>query len=152
MGPEPPPLDLLGDRGAYRFRRFADYLGELDARPPAVNAAALVGHSTLRVGAVADLIADTTNRYMGVSYAAPALARLEANVLAWFAEILDYPREARGILTSGGSLANWTAAVPARRGRYRNLLGFRHTVEFRKAPGTQPWCSGPVREADLQLR
>lgn len=67
--------------------------------------------------AVADLIADTTNRYMGVSYAAPALARLEANVLAWFAEILGYPRDARGILTSGGSLANWTAVVTARRER-----------------------------------
>lgn len=67
--------------------------------------------------AVADLIADTTNRYMGVFYAAPALAQLEANVVAWFSEIVGYPEDARGILTSGGSLANWTALVTARRDR-----------------------------------
>ena len=67
--------------------------------------------------AVADLIADTTNRYMGVFYAAPALAQLEANVVAWFGRIVGYPETARGILTSGGSLANWTALVTARRER-----------------------------------
>lgn len=44
------------------------------------------------------------------------------------------------------------AVFADRRQRYRNLLGIRDTVEFRKAPGTQPWCSGPVRETDLQLR
>jgi len=46
----PPPLDLLGDRGEYRFARFRDYLDALDAAPPAVNAACLVGHTTLRAG------------------------------------------------------------------------------------------------------
>jgi hypothetical protein len=44
------------------------------------------------------------------------------------------------------------AVFADRRQRFRNLLGLRDTVEFRKAPGAQPWCSGPVREADLQLR
>jgi len=45
----PPPLDLLDAGGAYRFARFADFLEELAARPAALNAALLVGHSTLRV-------------------------------------------------------------------------------------------------------
>ena len=45
----PPPLDLLDAGGSYRYPRFADYLEELGARPAAVNAALLVGHSTLRV-------------------------------------------------------------------------------------------------------
>lgn len=67
--------------------------------------------------AVADLIADAVNRYTGVFEAAPALSQLEANVLAWFAGIVGYPREARGILTSGGSLAGFTAIVTARRNR-----------------------------------
>jgi N-acyl-D-amino-acid deacylase len=48
----PPPLDLIGDRGEYRFPRFRDYLGALDATPAAVNAACLVGHASLRVGAM----------------------------------------------------------------------------------------------------
>src|SRR5690349_104636 len=58
--------------------------------------------------AVADLIADATNRYSSVYAAAPAVAQIEANVLSWFCRIAGYPPEARGLLTSGGSLANWT--------------------------------------------
>jgi len=67
--------------------------------------------------AVADLIADATNRYVGVWAAAPGLAQIEANVIAWFAEMLGYPAEARGVLTSGGSISNFSAIVTARRER-----------------------------------
>jgi aromatic-L-amino-acid decarboxylase len=67
--------------------------------------------------AVADLIADATNRYTSVFAAAPALAQLESNVIAWLCQIAGYPAAARGTLTSGGSLANWTAFVTARRER-----------------------------------
>ena len=49
----PPPLNLLGnDAAAFRFATFADYLADLEAQPPAVNAACLVGHTTLRVAAM----------------------------------------------------------------------------------------------------
>src|SRR4051812_12749617 len=48
----PPPLDLIGGQGDYRYPRFADYLDALDRMPAAINAACLVGHSTLRVGAM----------------------------------------------------------------------------------------------------
>ena len=51
----PPPLDLIGDERDYCFGRFADYLGALDAHPPALNAACLVGHSSLRVGCMREL-------------------------------------------------------------------------------------------------
>jgi len=51
----PRPLDLIADAPDYRFRRFRDYLDALDADPPAVNAAALAGHTTLRAGAVGSL-------------------------------------------------------------------------------------------------
>ncbi len=51
----PPPLDLIGDPADYRYRRFAEYLAALDRDPAAVNAACLVGHSTLRVGVMATL-------------------------------------------------------------------------------------------------
>lgn len=44
----PAPLDLLGTTD-WRFDRFADYLDALDETQPIVNAACLVGHSTLRV-------------------------------------------------------------------------------------------------------
>lgn len=50
--PLPPPLDLIGSSEQFRFPRFADYLAALDAAPPAVNAACLIGHSTLRACAM----------------------------------------------------------------------------------------------------
>jgi aromatic-L-amino-acid decarboxylase len=65
--------------------------------------------------AVADLIADAVNRYVGVFAAAPVLAQLEANVVRWFCEIVGYGRGSGGVLTSGGSLANLTALVAARK-------------------------------------
>jgi aromatic-L-amino-acid decarboxylase len=65
--------------------------------------------------AVADLIADAVNRYVGVCAAAPALVQLEANVIRWFAEILGLPSNSGGVLTPGGSLANFTAIVAARK-------------------------------------
>ena len=51
----PPPLDLIGDTNDYHYGRFADYLAALDRTPAALNAACLVGHSTLRVGAMSAL-------------------------------------------------------------------------------------------------
>lgn len=51
----PPPLDLIGEAADYAYPRFADYLDALDTAPPALNAACLVGHSTLRVGVMPEL-------------------------------------------------------------------------------------------------
>lgn len=65
--------------------------------------------------ALADFLAAATNRYVGAWYAAPAAARLEANVLAWFAELMGFPQTSRGIMTTGGSLANFSAVVTARK-------------------------------------
>jgi aromatic-L-amino-acid decarboxylase len=67
--------------------------------------------------AVADLIADSINRYVGVWVASPGLVQLEANVARWFGQMVGYPDKSQGILTTGGSLANFTAIVTARRER-----------------------------------
>ena len=67
--------------------------------------------------AVADLIADAVNRYVGVFAAAPGLAQIEANVVRWFADLVGLGPMASGILTSGGSLATFSALVAARRDR-----------------------------------
>jgi len=67
--------------------------------------------------AVADLISDTLNRYVGVAAVAPVLTQLEANVVRWFCEIVGYPSRARGFLTTGGSLANLSAVITARQVR-----------------------------------
>jgi N-acyl-D-amino-acid deacylase len=49
----PAPLDILG-QDQYRFAEFSDYLAALDAIGSGVNVAALVGHTTLRVGSMSE--------------------------------------------------------------------------------------------------
>jgi aromatic-L-amino-acid decarboxylase len=69
--------------------------------------------------ALADLIADTTNRYTGIWRAAPALVQLEANVLDWFRDWVGFPPTTRGLFTTGGSMSIFNAILCAR----ERLLG-----------------------------
>ena len=71
----------------------------------------------LPAAAFADLIACAANRFTNRWYAAPALVELESDVLRWLLDQFHYPRAARGILTSGGSMANLSAIVAARQAR-----------------------------------
>ncbi len=47
-GDVPDPMNLLGNAEAFRYPTFASYSAAVDAARPAVNVAALVGHSALR--------------------------------------------------------------------------------------------------------
>ncbi len=47
-GPVPDPMNLLGDADAFRYPTFADYVAAIASARPAVNVAALVGHTALR--------------------------------------------------------------------------------------------------------
>jgi aromatic-L-amino-acid decarboxylase len=67
--------------------------------------------------AVADLVADVTNRYITVWAAAPGLVQLEINVIRWFCDMVGYPAGSGGFLATGGSLANFSGLVTARRER-----------------------------------
>ena len=64
--------------------------------------------------ALADFISNTTNRFTGVWLAAPALVQLEANALDWLRVWMDFPETARGLFTTGGSMATFNAIVCAR--------------------------------------
>jgi aromatic-L-amino-acid decarboxylase len=128
--PEQPTLDIEG--GAEFARSLREPLPERGERyeallehlferviPKSLNTAgpgylAYIPGGGLFHSAVADLIACAVNRYVGVFLAAPGLAQLEANVVRWFCEIVGYPGGAQRFLTTGGSLANFTAVVTAR--------------------------------------
>ena len=64
--------------------------------------------------AVADLMSMITNRYAGLWTTGPVVASIESAVIRWFCDLVGYGSEAGGFLTSGGSLANWSAMVAAR--------------------------------------
>jgi aromatic-L-amino-acid decarboxylase len=67
--------------------------------------------------AVAELIAAATNRYVNIAEPAPALAAMEASVLRWSSRLFGLDERSAGILTSGGSMANFSAVVTARAAR-----------------------------------
>jgi aromatic-L-amino-acid decarboxylase len=71
--------------------------------------------------AVANLIADVLNRYTGLVPAAPALTRLENDVLRWLANEFGYGPGAGGLLTSGGSLSQLSAIITARHARFGDV-------------------------------
>lgn len=51
----PPPLNLLGEPGNFRFPTFAAYAEALEKTPAAVNSVVLAGHSALRAAVMDDL-------------------------------------------------------------------------------------------------
>ena len=60
------------------------------------------------------LVSNTTNRFTGTRFGAPALVQLESNVLDWFRDWMQFPETTRGIFTTGGSMANFNAILCAR--------------------------------------
>jgi N-acyl-D-amino-acid deacylase len=56
----PAPMNLLGGKEAYEFPRFADYAKRIADVVPAVNVAALIGHSALRLRTMPDIKAGAT--------------------------------------------------------------------------------------------
>jgi aromatic-L-amino-acid/L-tryptophan decarboxylase len=77
--------------------------------------------------ALADLVADCLNRYTGMPAPAPALFRLEQDVLAWLCRSFGYGPLARAVLTPGGSAATLSAVVTARH------LAFGDSGDFSRA-------------------
>lgn len=76
-GEPPDPMVLLGGRELFRYPTFADYVRAVDAARPAVNVAALVGHTALRQNYL-----DRLDRAATVSEIAAMRAELEESLRA----------------------------------------------------------------------
>ena len=68
----------------------------------------------LFTAAVADFLSLSVNRFVNLWNPAPVFAAMEADVIRWLGEMFGYLDQARGILTSGGSMSNLSAIVTAR--------------------------------------
>lgn len=108
-----------GEKG----RALADLLAVVDRSAAKGFNSASAGYLAFIPGgglvsaAVADLVSDVLNRYTGMAFPAPALVALETDVLRWMLDLFGMPQEAMGILTTGGSLAAFSAVVTARSAR-----------------------------------
>src|SRR5438876_2397398 len=68
----------------------------------------------LFTSALASFLANGVNRFTNLAATAPALVQMEADVVRWLCELFDLPAGSQGILTTGGSMANFSAIVTAR--------------------------------------
>lgn len=67
------------------------------------------------LGAMADLLAAAVNPNLGRWDCAPLATEIEGQVVRWLAELIGYPSDCGGIMTSGGNMANFLAFVAARK-------------------------------------
>ena len=67
------------------------------------------------IGAYGDLIASALNANITCWRSGPAGTEIERMVVRWLGALIDYDRDARGLLTSGGSMANMIALLIAQR-------------------------------------
>ncbi len=103
----PTPLSSLLDD------LFTQYIPQ-SFNTPSPGYLAYIPGGGLYTAALADFIADTTNRYTGIWQAAPALVQLEANALEWLREWMRLPVGTTGVFTTGGSMATFNAVLCAR--------------------------------------
>jgi aromatic-L-amino-acid/L-tryptophan decarboxylase len=68
----------------------------------------------LYTSALGEFIAQGVNRFVNLWQPSPAIVQIEENVIRWLCDLVGYGSDARGLLTTGGSLANLSAIVTAR--------------------------------------
>jgi aromatic-L-amino-acid decarboxylase len=74
------------------------------------------------IGALADLLASAVNPNSGAFVLAPIATEIEAQTVRWIAELVGYPRDAGGLLVTGGNMANFVgflAGIHDKRSRAR---------------------------------
>jgi len=106
QGGEFPPLVELVDAIA---RNSADNAGP--------GFLAYIPGGGLFASSLADLLSTTIDRFVNLWGEAPVAAQIEDNVVRWLCDLFGYPPESRGVLTSGGSMANFSAIVSARKAK-----------------------------------
>lgn len=111
-----------------------DYVGTCIDRPGiATTSPRFMGYipgGGLFFSALGDMLAAASNKYSGFAPAAPGAVRIENACTSWLSNVIGYPSEAAGTLTSGGSMANLTAIVAAREARDREGGGAIYLTRF----------------------
>tara|TARA_B100000029_G_scaffold510725_1_gene602888 strand:+ start:4194 stop:5681 length:1488 start_codon:yes stop_codon:yes gene_type:complete len=73
----PAPMNLIGDQKSYCFPSFESYRKALEEKPPSINVASLIGHSTLRCATM-----DELNRPANAKETARMQSKLQASLKA----------------------------------------------------------------------
>jgi aromatic-L-amino-acid decarboxylase len=110
--------------------RLLDRAAAASLTAPGPGYLAYIPGGGLYGAALADFVADCLNRYTGLATPAPALFRLEEDVLSWLCRAFGYGPESRGLLTPGGSMATFSAVVAARHAHLGDGGDFSRAVAY----------------------
>jgi glutamate/tyrosine decarboxylase-like PLP-dependent enzyme len=104
---DPIPIEMV-------LKILSENVDNLGVNTPSAGNMAYIPGSPLYHSALGDYLAGVTNRYSGHFYGSPGAVRMENLLLRWMAELVGYPPQAAGNLTSGGSIAQLIAFITAR--------------------------------------
>ena len=108
----PIPEEGLGDDELFAYLR--DVVFETAMYPGHPGFLAYVVGAGTAHGAVADLVAGAINQNVGGWRLGPGATEMELHLTSWFARAFGMPEGAGGLVTSGGSMANFVALKVAR--------------------------------------
>jgi len=108
------PMPELGRPAPELFEELFEQLVPRGFNTASPGYLAFVPGGGLLHAAVAELVANAVNRFVGVAAASPGWARLEGRVVRWLCELCGYGPRSGGYLATGGSMANLSALVAAR--------------------------------------
>ena len=106
------PDEGLEDSEVMEYLRNLVFSGSMYTGHPGFMA--YISGSGTATGAVADLVAAAVNQNVGGWRLGPGATELELHLTAWFAKLFGLPDSAGGLVTSGGSMANFVALKVAR--------------------------------------
>lgn len=69
------------------------------------------------IGVLGELLAAGINPNSGGWMLAPMASEIEAQTIRWIAEMIGYPRDAGGLLVTGGTMANFVGFLAARKAK-----------------------------------
>jgi glutamate/tyrosine decarboxylase-like PLP-dependent enzyme len=110
--------DDLPESGLSAGALVADWSGRVLPNLTVVGSPRHFGYvngSGAMIGVFAEALAAAVNTNAGAWKLGPAATEIERQVLRWICEFIGYPKEAGGILVSGGTMANFTALLTALR-------------------------------------
>lgn len=107
------PLPETGEGGAAILDDWEERVYPFAAHQGSPRWFGYVNGSGTPMGALADALAASVNMNVGGWVLGPSATEIERQCIRWLAEMLGYPSDAGGVLTSGGTMANQAAIYAA---------------------------------------
>jgi len=98
-----------------KLAKYFDAVDNTGINPASGGHLGYIPGGGLYTSSLGDYWAAITNRYSGVFFANPNAVRMENQLVRWMANLVGYPADCAGNLASGGSIANLSAIVTARK-------------------------------------